>query len=424
MKYPTDISFCHELLKKQNNQIVGQSKQLTKQNQEILHLHKLLLELSEEMAKLKNQLSKNSTNSHRPSSTDYFFRKTVAIEPSDKAKGGQKGHIGNTLRMVENPDQIIIHEPTRCSCGENLAAFSVLLNNNCQVSFRKIGMIFESIVGQSINQTTLQNANNEAHLALESVEKSNIEDLKSSQVVRADETVLKVKGSFNYIHTVADGKTTHLWASTYRGSNAHTVEESPLMGFKNTVMHDRLPLHNQFDEATHLCCNAHLMRKLQSLCEQNYTWAIRLLRVHRQLYRMCKKVKAMDSRFKVKIDNWFDKIIAEDLTQEPAPKLNIINGKPSKTESKNLLEFFQKHRTEVLAFAFDKAMPFSNNLAEQAFRHVKTRMKVIGGFRLIEGAKNYARCQAVMDTWRKRGQSAYENLKIALNVWQISPKYA
>lgn len=481
MKYPNDISTCHKLLKNQEQKITTLEKEVGKQEQEILRLHDLLLELSEDMAKLKNQLGKNSTNSHRPSSTDYFFRKTVAVEPSHKVKGGQKGHIGNTLKMVENPDQIILHDPIICTCGENLEeivkkivqkrqifdlpiikfhvvehqitscdcpkcgklmvaefpnnitapvqygnrtkAFSVLLNNKCQVSFRKIGMVFESIAGRNINQTTLQNANNEAYLALESVEKNNIEDLKNATVVSADETVLKVKGNFNYIHTVADEKTTHLWASTFRGSNAHIVDESPLMGFKNTIMHDRLPLYNQFDEATHLYCNAHLMRDLQSLCEQNYPWAIRLLRAYRQLYRMS-KVNPIQSRFKVKINNWFDNIIAEALKSEPAPKLNSNNGKPSKTESRNLLEFFQKHREQVLAFAFDKSMPFSNNLAEQAFRHVKTKMKVIGGFRIIDGAKTYARCQAVMDTWRKRGQSAYENLKIALDVWQASPKYA
>jgi transposase len=480
LKYPNNIALCQDLLKKQDKEIVRQGKENAKQNQEILHLHTLLLELSEEMSKLKNQLGKNSTNSHKPSSTDYFFRKTVAIEPSDKAKGGQTGHIGNTLRMVESPDEIIMHDPTRCTCGEDLSgiakkieqkrqmfdlpvikfqvlehqitscncprcgrivvaefpqnitapvqygnrtkAFSVLLNNKCQVSFRKIAIVFESIAGQSINQTTLQNANNEAYLALESVEKSNIEDLKNAPVVRADETVVKIKGNFNFIHTVADEKTTHLWASTYRGSSAHTEEVSPLMGFKNTVMHDRLPLYNQFNEATHLFCNAHLMRDLQSLCEQEYTWAIRLLRAYRQVYRMSKD-KAIDSRFKVKIDNWFDNIIIEALQKEPAPKLNINNGKPSKTESRLLLEFFQKSREQVLAFAFDKSMPFSNNLAEQSFRHVKTKMKVIGGFRLIDGAKTYARCQAVMDTWRKRGQSAYENLKIALDVWQLSPKF-
>jgi transposase len=241
LKYPSDISTCHKLLKIQEQKITSLEKETGKQEQDILRLHDLLLKLSEEMAKLKNQLGKNSTNSHKPSSTDYFFRKTVVVEPSGKAKGGQKGHIGNTLRMIDNPDEFIIHEPTVCTCGENLAgiakrieqkrqlfdlpiirfhvvehqitscdcpkcgklmvsefpqnitapvqygnrtkAFSVLLNNKCQFSFRKVGMVFESIAGQSINQTTLQNANNEAYLALESVEKSNIEDLKTHKLL-------------------------------------------------------------------------------------------------------------------------------------------------------------------------------------------------------------------------------------------------
>jgi hypothetical protein len=67
------------------------------------------------------------------------------------------------------------------------------------------------------------------------------------------------------------------------------------------------------------------MRNLQSLCEQEYSWAIRLLRAYRQLYRMSKD-KAIDSRFKVKIDNWFDNIISQALKNEPAPKLNSNSG--------------------------------------------------------------------------------------------------
>ena len=126
MKYPNNISLCHELLRKQDKEFVRQGKQIAKQDQEILHLHSLLLEVTEEMSKLKNQLGKNSTNSHKPSSTDYFFRKTVAVEPSDKVKGGQIGHIGNTLSMVENPDEIIIHEPTRWSKNDSYLTYPSL----------------------------------------------------------------------------------------------------------------------------------------------------------------------------------------------------------------------------------------------------------------------------------------------------------
>ncbi|MDZ7897529.1 MAG: hypothetical protein U5N85_05820 [Arcicella sp.] len=91
--------------------------------------------------------------------------------------------------------EVVEHQITSCNCpncgklvvaefpphitapvqyGNRTKAFWVLLNNKCQVSFRKIGVVFESIAGQSINQTTLQNANNEAYLALESVEQNNI----------------------------------------------------------------------------------------------------------------------------------------------------------------------------------------------------------------------------------------------------------
>jgi transposase len=129
----------------------------------------------------------------------------VDISPSDKPKGGQVGHKGDTLRMVETPDEIIRHIPQKCTCGaslegvvpilaqkrqlfdlpsirfeieehqifactcstcgqENTAiflvnikapvqygnqtkAFSVFLNNTCQVSFRKISNLIENMAG-------------------------------------------------------------------------------------------------------------------------------------------------------------------------------------------------------------------------------------------------------------------------------------
>ncbi len=41
---------------------------------------------------------------------------------SSKKIGGQPGHEGNTLKMVENPDQIINHKPDFCNCcGNNLS---------------------------------------------------------------------------------------------------------------------------------------------------------------------------------------------------------------------------------------------------------------------------------------------------------------
>ena len=70
----------------------------------------------------------------------------------------------------------------------------------------------------------------------------------------ADETGIRIAGAGKYLHTVANATTTHLWASIgrhsmHRGLNAHCEEKSPLIGFGNTIMHDRFQTYNKFEKA-------------------------------------------------------------------------------------------------------------------------------------------------------------------------------
>ena len=63
----------------------------------------------------------NSSNSGKPPSSDGLKkppRVTSLREPSGKKTGGQKGHRGETLRQVENPEVIVDHYPegwTKCA---------------------------------------------------------------------------------------------------------------------------------------------------------------------------------------------------------------------------------------------------------------------------------------------------------------------
>ena len=56
---------------------------------------------------------------------------------------------------------------------------------------------------------------------------------------------------------------------------------------------------------------------------------------------------------------------------------------------------------QVLAFAFNPIIPFTNNQAERDLRHGKVKQKVSGCFRSIEGAKSYARIMSVISTLKK-----------------------
>lgn len=77
--------------------------------------------LQERVKALEDQLNKNSRNSSKPPSTDGFVRPKSQRQKSGKPVGGQKGHAGHTLKMVDNPDHTIIHRVSRCNkCGSSL----------------------------------------------------------------------------------------------------------------------------------------------------------------------------------------------------------------------------------------------------------------------------------------------------------------
>ena len=55
---------------------------------------------------LVNKLNLNSSNSSKPPSSDVNSKKKKRKKKSDKSPGGQKGHVGTTLKPVEDPDEI------------------------------------------------------------------------------------------------------------------------------------------------------------------------------------------------------------------------------------------------------------------------------------------------------------------------------
>jgi len=83
-------------------------------------LQKQVFELQKEVQRLKDQLAKNSHNSSKPPSSDGFNKPAPrSLRPRGKRKpGGQKGHPGSTLKMVDNPDHTIVYPVDQCQrCG-------------------------------------------------------------------------------------------------------------------------------------------------------------------------------------------------------------------------------------------------------------------------------------------------------------------
>ena len=73
--------------------------------------------LKARIAELERRLGLNSSNSGKPPSSDGLKkppRVSSLRKPSDKPSGGQKGHKGETLRQVAEPDRVVDHYPESC----------------------------------------------------------------------------------------------------------------------------------------------------------------------------------------------------------------------------------------------------------------------------------------------------------------------
>ena len=74
----------------------------------IVSLESQIKELTARLIALESRLNQNSRNSSRPPSTDYFVKEKPKPKslrkPSGKKPGGQEGHQGTTLEMVNDPE--------------------------------------------------------------------------------------------------------------------------------------------------------------------------------------------------------------------------------------------------------------------------------------------------------------------------------
>lgn len=81
-----------------------------------------VLVLGDRVAQLEVRLGQNSSNSSRPPSSDGpQVKRGVPRQPSQRPRGGQKGHPKHE-RVILPPDEIIDHKPSRCErCETPLA---------------------------------------------------------------------------------------------------------------------------------------------------------------------------------------------------------------------------------------------------------------------------------------------------------------
>lgn len=100
-------------------------EELGRKDQRIEEREGLLMRALLRIEEGERRRAKERQKSSKPPSSDGFQRKGKKRLGSSKAKGGQAGHVGHLLEMVQTPAEGVIHRPSHgeaCQCERRTAA--------------------------------------------------------------------------------------------------------------------------------------------------------------------------------------------------------------------------------------------------------------------------------------------------------------
>jgi transposase len=309
---------------------------------------KRIAEQQERIAELERRLGLNSSNSGKPPSSD-GLKKPARVkslrEPSGKKAGGQKGHPGETLRQVENPDVIVDHYPGACrkcdhaitadsgigyqsrqvfdvpepkvvvtehrahgckcpNCdtitwaafpagvtapvqyGARICAFVVYLLNYHFLPEDRLAELMSDLFGLTMVPATIARMSAACAQRLHDFADAVRERVAAARVKHLDETGFRIGGRTQWLHIFSTALLTFYRISSKRGSL--------LSGVTGIIVHDHWKPYYTMNGVLHALCNAHHLRELKALMEiEKEEWARKMQKL---LRRACHAVNLARER--------------------------------------------------------------------------------------------------------------------------------
>jgi transposase len=393
---------------------------------------------------------------------------------SGKKPGGQPGHTGCTRLQVNTPDEVRLHVPDSCAhCGDDLQGVDPVLAQRRQVfdlpplrlhvqehqahekrcpgcghttraafpqgvdervqygpgvqglgvylqtyqllPYSRTAGLIGDVFGQTPSQGTLARALKQAHERLEPVEQQIHAGLRRSPSVHLDETGLRITSTRQWVHSAGTPTLTLYRAHPKRGREAIDAM-GVLPGYEGVGIHDAYTSYLSYP-GRHALCNAHLLRDLVGVEEETQAaWAAPMRELLLEIKAAATQARASGAAQlePVQVQAFrarYDVLLREGEAAHPPSPPTGRAGRRKQSPAYNLVRRLQKHADLVLAFMYDIAIPFDNNLAERDLRMIKTQQKISGGFRSPDGAEVFCRIRSYISSIRKQRLPLLEALR-------------
>lgn len=459
------------LLEQQAKQLKSQSEQIQEMTAKIDKLLKRIDELTHKKNSRNSSAPPSSDGYAKPAPKSQ--RKSAGAKP-----GGQSGHKGSSMKLMKEPDEVREHYPDMCAgcpnrgichariaerryetdivvesrlvehrqmvccCpmrdnkeitgafpdnitgtkqyGYNLKAFATALSTVGMVSIDRIHQLLSSVFQVSVSTGAIQNwVKQLSDSTKDAVEKIR-EYVSKLQVIHCDETGLRVQNSLKWMHCVCNDELSYFGLHNKRGHTA-MMEMGILPEYHNIMIHDFWKSYFRIEAATHGICCAHLQRELVYADEQmKQSWSKPLHDLLNEILYRRKELEAQGMTA-FSAEEWtrytarYDDLIRQGFRENPiAEREKGKRGRPGKGKIVCLLERFRDYKADILRFATDWKVSFTNNEAERTIRFSKVKQKVSGCFRTEDGAKDYMQIMSYISSCRKHGIGYFEAVRTAL----------
>lgn len=438
-------------------------------------------ELQARIAELERRLGQNSKNSSRAPSGDRLERSPsrAAQRKGGRKPGKQPGGQGFALRRTESPDAVVDHAPAACGgCGADLvgaASVKVAARQVCDIpevsatvtehrlhSCRcTCGQVTEAAAPVGVGAPVQYGPNLRAlatylviyqHVPVQraaeliadvtgahpstgwvsSVIAATSEQLAPTDalirtllilapVLHVDETTLNVNGHKWWLHVACTGTLTSYFLHPRRG-RAAVAEFGILPAFTGVCVHDALSVYDgpDYAGATHALCGAHIARELVAAgqADPDQAWPKAALDAFYELNTAAHRARAQNQSqispavLDPLLDRWKHALLC-GLAANPR------RDGPKQSTTRNLLTRLTTRQEQVLLFARDLRVGFTNNQAERDLRPAKTQLKISGCHRSKGGAQAWLRIRGYISTMRKNGAPVLTGLRDAItgNPW-------
>lgn len=428
------------------------------------------------IAELERRLGVDSSTSSKPPSTDSPYRKPPrrsGRKASGRKPGKQPGDPGQTMELVENPDEVVVSDPRACGgCGTDLSAAPVLGVQRRQVfdvrpppppwvteyqivsracpccaapttapapaaaparvqygpgvlaraaellcaHYLPVGRataLLSSLVGVTVSTGFMAGVRHRAARLLEDRFLPRVRELLAGVgVLHVDETPGRADGGLEYVHVASTQFLTAL--HTGGRSKADIDAGQVLPGYTGTIVRDGYAGYTHLIDAHHAWCGAHLLRDLRAFHTADpdqQLWAAAMADTLTDANGAAQAARAAGA-------NALDPEVLATIRRRYRGATtkglsdNTARAGPLARDAATLARRFRDQETMILRFVVDLAVPFTNNQGERDVRPVKIQQRTSGGcWRTLAGLADFAVVQSYLSTAHKWGHDSLDVLE-------------